>query len=304
MIRQPDAVALYWAPEWVRVRKAPRRDHLNLTTTITDTLKIIVGKRWSVMLALFLVELVLIFVVANAPFFPNEYNSYYQQYNNITPILSNNAIQQILDIFSNNFRVALIEIIPILGVLVFGISIYSTARVVEVIGIVQKEGTVAALTTLFALPSTWLELPAYCIATVESLFLAYALFRVARYGRSVFIREVRFLLVNIILIAGVLIVAATVEVTEIQLEAVGSADFGQAGSIIAFLTWVPALVIITLAVRFWRRAKKQAPELEEKEKAEDGLTEERGVGQGPTGGGSGGDPGVGSNGPPPAVPPG
>jgi uncharacterized membrane protein SpoIIM required for sporulation len=275
-----------------------------LTITIKDTLKIIVGKRWSAMLALFLVELVLIFVVANAPFFPNEYNAYHQQYNSITPILSNNAIQQILDIFSNNFKVALIEIIPILGVVLFGVSIYETARIVEVIGIVQKEGTGGALATLFALPSTWLELPAYCIATVESLFLAYALFRVARRGWGVFRREVRFLLVNIILIAGVLIVAATIEVTEIQLEALGSANFGQAGSIIAFLTWIPALVIIAFATRFWRRAKKQAPELEEKEKAEDGLTEEGGVAQGPTAGGSGGDPGVGSNGPPPAVPPG
>jgi uncharacterized membrane protein SpoIIM required for sporulation len=273
-----------------------------LTITIKDTLKIIVGKRWSAMLALFLVELVLIFVVANAPFFPNEYNAYHQQYNSITPILSNNAIQQILDIFSNNFKVALIEIIPILGVVLFGISIYETARIVEVIGIVQKEGTGAALATLFALPSTWLELPAYCIATVESLFLAYALFRVARHGWGVFRREVRFLLVNIILIAGVLIVAATIEVTEIQLEALGSTNFGQAGSIIAFLTWIPALVIIAFATRFWRQAKKQAPELEEKEKAEDGVTEEGGVGQGPTAGGSGGDLGAGSNGPPPAVP--
>lgn len=260
------------------------------------------------MLALFIVELVLIFVVASAPFFPNEYNSYHQQYNNITPILSNNAIQQILDIFSNNFKVALIEIIPILGVALFGLSIYETARIVEVIGIVQKEGTGAALGTLFALPSTWLELPAYCIATVESLFLAYALFRVARHGWGVVRREVRFLLVNIILIAGVLIVAATIEVTEIQLEAAGSAAYGQDGSIIAFLTWIPALIIMVFVARFWRRARKQAPMLEEKEKAEDGLTEEGGVAQGPTaeggvGGGSGGDPG-GSGVPPPTVPPG
>jgi uncharacterized membrane protein SpoIIM required for sporulation len=271
-----------------------------LAVSITDTIKIIVGTRWAAMVALYVLELTLILVVSSSPFFPGEYNAYHSQYNSLTPILSNNAVLQILDIFSNNFKVALLELIPVVGIALFGLSIYETARIVEVIGLVQKEGTGAALITLFALPSTWLELPAYCIATVEGVFLAYAFVRVARNGWGVFRREVRFVLVNILLIAIILIVAATIEVTEIQLETAGSAAYGQDGAIIAFLTWIPALIIIGWAIRFWRRARRQAPVLEEKEKVEDGVIEEGGATHGPTiGGGEGGSSGdPGSSGPP------
>ena len=88
---------------------------------------------------------------------------------------------------------------------------------VEVIAVDKGFGVGFALGNLFFLPSTWLELPAYAVAAAESVYLTYAIYLGFKRGRGWFVREIRFLLVNIVLIAGMLIVAAVFEVSEIQI---------------------------------------------------------------------------------------
>jgi uncharacterized membrane protein SpoIIM required for sporulation len=232
-------------------------------TSILDTLKIIVGKRWTLIAILFVAEIAVIVVIANSPFFPSELTTYKQQYNTTSAVLNQSAVGQVVGIFSNNFRVATVELIPVLGLFTFGLSLYETARIVEVIAIVKSVGVGLALANLFFLPSTWLELPAYSIAAAESVYLVYAMYLGFKNGWAKFVREIRFLLVNVILIAGVLIVAAIFEVTEIQFEQ-GPVQT----QAYALLTWIPFVVVFAGVLTFWRRARRAAPALEEREAAE------------------------------------
>ncbi len=228
-----------------------------------DTLKIIAGRRWPLIVALFAIEVTLIVVVSNSAFFPKELTTYERQYNTTATVLNESAIAQVGGIFSNNLRVAGIELLPLLGLFIFGLSLYETARIVEVIGVVKGVSVGLALANLFFLPSTWLELPAYAIASAESIYLCYAIYRGFRYGAAAFVREIRFLIVNVILIAGVLIVAATFEVTEIQIE-LGPVQT----QIYALLTWLPFAVVFAAVLVFWRKARKDAPAIVAREAAE------------------------------------
>jgi uncharacterized membrane protein SpoIIM required for sporulation len=232
-------------------------------TSVQDTLKVIVGRRWILISVLFFFELAVILYVSNSSFLPSELGTYENQYNTTSHILNQSAVGQVISIFANNFRVATVELVPGLGLAVFGLSLYATARVVEVIAIVKNVPVGIALGTLFFLPSTWLELPAYAIAAAESIYLAYSIYIGFRKGWARFVREIRFLLVNIILIAGVLIVAATFEVTEIQFEQ-GPVQT----QALAFLTWIPFVAVFALEVRYWRKARREAPAIEEREAEE------------------------------------
>ena len=219
---------------------------------------------------IFAIELAAIIVVSNSAFFPGETSLYEKQYNNIKPTLDQSAAGQVMGIFTNNFRVAIAELIPVIGPIVFGFSIYETARIVEVIGIVNGLGVGAALGTLFFLPSTWLELPAYSIAVAESAYFVYAMSR----GVTGFLREARFLVVSVMLIAGVLIVAAVFEVAEIQIETAFAAPAPLWEQTLVFLTWVPFVAVFVGAMRFWRAARRDAPELEARDAAETARREE------------------------------
>jgi len=221
-------------------------------TSIVDVLEMIVAKRWRLMLALFLLELAAIFIVSNSPFFPGEQTTYQNQYNSIKPVLNQSALGQVASIFENNLRVAIFEMLPGIGPFVFAFSIYETARIVEVIGITNTAGAPATLATLFFLPSTWLELPAYAMAVAESIYLIL--------GFRNFVQELWTALATLVMIAVTLVVAATVEVTEIQIETMYATSPDAA---LVFLTWIPFAIIVAAAVRFWRKARRDLPRLEQ-----------------------------------------
>ena len=232
-------------------------------TSFLENLKLIVGKRWPLIAILFVLELVAIVVVSTAPFFPSELTTYENQYNSTAAVLNQPAIGQVGGIFGNNFRVAIVELIPAFGLGIFGLSLYETARIVEAIAVIKGVGVALALANLFFLPSTWLELPAYAIAAAEGLYLIYAVYLGFKNGWARFVREIKFLMVNIALIAGVLIVAAVFEVSEIQI-----AGSSPAGPFYALLTWIPFAAVLAGALVFWRRARRAVPEIEAKEAAE------------------------------------
>jgi len=233
-----------------------------------DTLKIMVGRRSRIMAALFVMEVAAIVIISNLPFFPGEYSFTQNQYNNIKPIVEQTSLGQLGGIFVNNFMVVIRELLPVIGPAVFALSIYETARIVEVIALTNRDGVAAALGTLFLLPHTYLELPAYAIAVTESGYLAYAIAVGFGRGWAVFVRELRFLVVSIVLMVGVLMVAAIFEVTEIQIESIFAPPAPPIEEALVFLTWIPFAVVFAGALSFWRRAKIEAPELEAKEAAE------------------------------------
>lgn len=230
-----------------------------------ETLKIMAGRRWRLAAALLAVEIGAIIIISNLPFFPGEFSFTQGQYNSIKPIVQLSALGQLVGIFVNNFMVVLRELIPVLGPAVFAISIYETSRIVEVIAITNGDGVAAALGTLFLLPHTYLELPAYAIAVTESGYLLYAIASGFRSGWARLVRELRFLVVSVVLIVGVLVVAAIFEVTEIQIEVLTQAPAPPIEGALVFLTWIPFALVFAGALSFWRKARAEAPELEAKE---------------------------------------
>jgi uncharacterized membrane protein SpoIIM required for sporulation len=236
-------------------------------TSFFEFLKIIAGRRWPLIALLFAAEFVVVVYAANLTLSPSQLSSYETQYNSITPVLNATAAGQITGIFANNIKVAMVELFPILGLVIFGVSLYQTAKIIEVIGIINGHGTAFALTNLFALPSTWLELPAYAIAVAESIYLVYGVYLGLSRGREWFAREVRFLLVNLVLIAVVLIVAAIFEVTEIQLEMMFGPTAPPQEQAYVLLTWLPFALVLAGVIVFWRRARREAPALEERDSA-------------------------------------
>ena len=91
----------------------------------------------------------------------------------------------------------------------------------------------------------------------------YAIYRGFKDGAAKFVREIRFLVVNAVLIAGVLIVAAIFEVTEIQIES-GPIQT----QVYALLTWLPFAAVLAAVLAFWRKARRDAPALLAREAAE------------------------------------
>jgi hypothetical protein len=66
----------------------------------------------------------------------------------------------------------------------------------------------------------------------------------------------------------VLIVAAIFEVTEIQIEFFTQPPAPPIEGALVFATWIPFALVFSGALSFWRRARREAPELEEREAEE------------------------------------
>jgi uncharacterized membrane protein SpoIIM required for sporulation len=193
----------------------------------------------------FVVELVAVSIVSTTPFFPGEAETYRQQAQALSSAMANvTAPQEVVDIFSNNFRVSMIDLIPGAGVAIFATSIYVTARVAEGIATIQGIPSAYAVATLLVLPSTWMELPAYSLAGVENVFFVYAAYVAAKGTRERLEKEVSTLIATVGLIGVVLIFAAVFEVGEIEFK-----DY-------ALLFWVPFAGVAWVTLRLYRKAKR------------------------------------------------
>jgi hypothetical protein len=125
-----------------------------------------------VAIAVFIAELVILFYFSTAPIPASQVIVI----NNQTSSTSQNAdsltlLGRAMFLFSNNFHIAAIQFIPLFGWYTFGSVMYNTALAIEVIGINSHiSGPLVMLSLLFE-PHTWLELPAYALATTQSLYL-------------------------------------------------------------------------------------------------------------------------------------
>ncbi len=203
-------------------------------------------------LTLFLIEVGILFFVSSIPFFPGEKSYYVSQANQLSNTTHNASGPQLFyDIFTNNYRISLIEMIPGLGVIFFAISMYVTARVTLAIAFGESQSVPGAVLviSLFLLPHSYLELPAYAVATAEGLYLLYAIIQVLGNSRGGdegrMSGEVWQLGINVLIFTVMLAVAALFETTEIVL-----------GAPNAFLTWIPFIGIAYLVYRLNKRLSK------------------------------------------------
>ena len=218
---------------------------------------------------LFLIEVGVFLLVVSLPFFPGEKAIFVNQSNQIGSEFKNASLAtQFFGIFTNNFRIGLIEMIPGVGSALFAFSLYSTARIIEVEALTQGVSPVLLVLFLFIFPYSYLELPAYAVATGEGLYLSYAILRwlFSTGGRTVDFRgEAWQLFVNIMIVAVMLAVAALFESVELQLLQDNPAFF--------WVTWVPFAGIVALAIvlnrRLGRMRREKRSELSSQLKRED-----------------------------------
>ncbi len=201
-------------------------------------------------LVLFAIEVVLFLVIASLPFFPGERAFFTNQSNQINNQFQGaSLLSQFWGIFTNNFRISAVEMIPGLGALVFAISLYETARIIEAIAGTDNASPILVLVLLLLLfPHSYIELPAYAVATGEGLVLAYAIARwLLATGPSPVSLSVEFwqLALNVVVVAVMLVAAALFESVEIQL-----------GAMWFWITWIPFAGLVVLALSLYRRLNR------------------------------------------------
>jgi uncharacterized membrane protein SpoIIM required for sporulation len=206
--------------------------------------------------ALFLIEVALFFVVSSAPFFPGEQALYTNQSNQIGSEFQNAGLfTEFWGIFINNFRIALIEIIPGIGLLFFAFSLYATARILEVISLSDHTSPIIVVLVLLLLfPHSWIELPAYAVATAEGVYLLYAIIKwlgeTGKEHRTIkWSAEATQLGINLVIITVMLLVAALFESVEIQI------------GLLFWVTWIPFAVLIALVLALNKRLTKIRKEM-------------------------------------------
>ncbi len=212
--------------------RSPRNITLRnlLASTLTGT--------WpKIVIILFVVELVFLIFGSTIPISQSTINLISSQNNNLAQTSASlGLVARALFLFFNNFTIALYEFVPLLGWFYFGLSMYSTALAIEVIGITSTPSIPGPLITLSLLlqPHSWLELPAYAIATTQSFFLVSTAAR-----RRMFKFEVARTGLVLVVVAAELIIAAFFESAEISLVSYGLlADFA--------IPWLAFAVLVIL----------------------------------------------------------
>ncbi len=200
-----------------------------------ETVRHFVRRGLRVAAIVFLIELVVFVATVSVPFLSGERQSYSESAKQIAnQLIGVSPFGQVVEIFGNNVKVALIEFIPGFGAFFFSASIYETARITQAIALNMNFPAQILLVILFLLPHSWIELPAYAISTTEGIFLLYSAIRwLTRREPDRMRMELGQLLLSIILVIVTLGVAAIFEVSEVQLGLTGFAMWAPFGLIVA-----------------------------------------------------------------------
>ncbi|PYB67653.1 zinc ribbon domain-containing protein [Thermoplasma sp. Kam2015] len=193
-------------------------------------------KRVLTMVLVFVAELAIMFALTAMPMSGSTANQIVNQ--NEPSLQSVRALPLIVrsfSIFSHNYEIASIEIIPVIGQIFFLISTYSTAIVLNALAISQGVTGPLALLSLLLLPYSWLELPSYAIATTEGAFLIYSLFT------KHFRKEIKTAVIVWLMVGLELLTAGIFESWTIALESSNNLS-------LLFITWIPYAVIIAIFV--------------------------------------------------------
>ncbi|MFN3621888.1 MAG: stage II sporulation protein M, partial [Nitrososphaerales archaeon] len=110
-----------------------------------------------------------------------------------------------IDIFINNLRVALLMLIPGLGLILASYVLYNTGLVFAATGVVNGVPGLMLLLTTSVLPFFWLEFVAYATSTTQNIYLIWAIkSKTLRY-------ELRNLIYSLLIIVILLLLGAWIE---------------------------------------------------------------------------------------------
>ncbi len=185
----------------------------------------------------FVMEMAIFFSAMLIPVDPSTQQSLQQAANTLRNTTSHASPGGMVElIFSNNVRIALAELIPGLGGLVFVYSIFITGQVIQVAA--MSTGVPGAVygALLFVFPFAIVELSGYALAVASGTML------IVSFMRKRLRREVRVFALEVVGVVVVLFVAAAMETATLLSPEVGLA------------LWLPmGLFFAWMAVVFGRR---------------------------------------------------
>ncbi len=155
-------------------------------------------------------------------------------------IVSQSFFPMWLSIFPHNLLIATIEFIPVIGILMFGFSIISTASVIAVEGTATHINGFAIFASLMMFPHSWLELPAYAVAVSTSVYILYYL--LTKKLKTNYMKIIYMYIFVVIELAF----AGAIETSEIILER-------SPHPLYSLYMWIPAVPIIIFLIWLYRR---------------------------------------------------
>jgi len=188
------------------------------------------------LLGIFILELGIFFGAMSMPIDQATQRTLQQAANSLQNATTDQPAAAMLGIiFSNNVKVALAEMIPAAGAVVFFVSIFNTGQVIQVLAMSRGVPGVFYGVALFIFPFSIVELFAYALAVCSGSMVLVA------WRRKMLHREARVFVLEIAAVVLILLTAAVMETVTLLFPAVGLA------------LWVPTgLFIAWLAVNFRR----------------------------------------------------
>lgn len=198
--------------------------------------EILSRRRLLLVLAVLLVEFGIFFVGLSTPMSVSTREALANQTGNqFGGIQSGTAAQVAAFIFTHNLSIALGEMVPIAGALLFALSVYGTGLAAQAL-VVSQGLPVQWGAVIFAFPYSLVELSAYAVAVVSGSML------IASWRRRRLRRELRVFLLEGVAVAAILLVAAAMEAATVKIS-----------FLLGFALWLPTGVglaaIIILAGR-------------------------------------------------------
>ena len=190
-------------------------------------------RRLALMLTVLLVELAIFFLAASVPMDMATQQALQNEAKNVTGASSSlGPTGQFVYIFTHNAVIAFGEMVPVVGGLLWVVSIYVTGQIFQAVALSQ--GAPGALYGLFLLvfPFAIVELSAYAVAVGSGVMLIVA------WRRRRLRNETRVLVLAIGVVAAMLLVAAAMETVTITDPTLGIALWIPTGLTIAVLTLI------------------------------------------------------------------
>ena len=190
-------------------------------------------RRWRVLLlsSMFVIELAIFFVAMAIPVDSGTQQELLKQADEILGNASNPTPNQVFTlILGNNIRVALLEVVPVIGPIIFVLSIFTTGQVIQAVAISNGLPVGIYGLLLFIFPFALVELAAYATAVGSGAMLLIALIR------RRLVRELRVLALELILVVSLLLAAAAMETAAIL------------SPVLGILMWGPAAVAVIAVV--------------------------------------------------------
>ncbi|WP_369610644.1 stage II sporulation protein M [Sulfurisphaera javensis] len=124
----------------------------------------------SKLILMFFVAEIIIFLISAG--IPVNSPSLVQQYNSIESSIRNQSYISIaLSIFANNIKVAILDFIPAIGIIMLSYSIVDTGMILSAVMTANHIPGIVAALALLTLPHSFVELPSYAIAAGSGTYI-------------------------------------------------------------------------------------------------------------------------------------